>query len=231
MEPGRRLAELLGPLGLCELGRAQTKEDGALILVGNAGSAMWTVFRSSPEFADDLPNPLDRWTRRVGEAVATELGAGVVFPFDGPPYPPFLRWSADSGRAFRSPLSMLLHADFGLWHAYRFALCLDEVTGVTPHGPRVSSPCESCPDQPCLSACPNGAFTSNGYELEACTEELRGADRGDCIEKACAARRACPVARAFRYDSAHAAFHMRAFLATHAPPAEAVDQGLLEKMP
>jgi hypothetical protein len=223
MKAAHQLVSLLRPLGLCELGHARADDGRPLLLVGNAGSAMWAVFRTSVEFADGQPNPLDRWTRRVGEAIANRLGAAVVFPFDGPPYPPFLRWSAASGAAFRSPLSLYIHGEYGLWHAHRFALSLDHSADSRESMPGVRSPCESCSDQPCLAACPAGAFSTDGYELLACTGELLGADRAHCIKNACAARRACPVAAAYRYESAHAAFHMRAFLSTRARPAEAVD--------
>jgi hypothetical protein len=218
------LEDRLRPLGLCVLGEASDGEAQRLMLVGNAGSAMWPVFRDSPEFSDGRPDPLDRWTRRVGQVIAEDLGAGLIFPFDGPPYAPFLHWSAASGAAFASPLSMFIHARYGLWHAYRFALCFEGVSHLpADSAPATGSPCTSCAGQPCLDACPNDAFGADGYQLTACLDELKGADRGECLEKACAARRACPVARAFRYDSAHAAFHMGAFLARHAPPAEPVD--------
>jgi hypothetical protein len=50
---------------------------GTVVLVGNAGSAMWRAFRPH---IDGTPNPLDRWTRHVIEPMARKLGARAIFP-------------------------------------------------------------------------------------------------------------------------------------------------------
>jgi hypothetical protein len=47
----------------------------ALALVGNIGSSYWPVFSQSREFLDGEADPLDRWSRRVAEAIAAELNA------------------------------------------------------------------------------------------------------------------------------------------------------------
>ena len=196
--------------GLSVLGLAAA---GRRVLVGNAGSGMWHAFRAEPECRDGAPDPLDRWSRRIGERLAAELGAAAVFPFDGPPYPPFLAWAAESGQAFPSPISMFIHARHGLWHAYRFALEFKQAVTVNGKQPEPESPCLQCTVRPCLDACPVAAFTDGEYRVADCTDHLRGADRGGCMERGCAARRACPVAPGNRYDvGTHAAFHMRAFL-------------------
>jgi len=53
----------------------------------------------------------------------------------------------------RSPLGLLIHPEWGLWHSYRGALGLRERLDLPPHE-SVASPCESCRERPCLSACP-----------------------------------------------------------------------------
>ena len=58
---------------------------GTVIIVGNAGAALWRVFAAAPEFAF-AKAPLDTWTARVLDAVADELGASTVYPFGGPPH-------------------------------------------------------------------------------------------------------------------------------------------------
>ena len=45
----------------------------SLALFGNAGSSIWEAFAASPEFEDKLPDPLDRWSKRVGDAWAIQL--------------------------------------------------------------------------------------------------------------------------------------------------------------
>lgn len=188
------------------------KEDSSLVLVGNAGSAMWSRFTKSPEFADGAPDPLDRWSQRIGEAVAAELGARVVFPFDGPPYPPILDWAQKAGQAFPSPLSMFIHRNHGLWHAYRFALYLDSpVTGFEARSIS-DSPCTSCEGQPCLDACPVDAFSTGAYRVDDCMTYLTESLASGCREHGCRARRACPVANQNQYQPEHAHFHMEAFV-------------------
>ena len=63
----------------------------------------------------------------VNESMVTSnglvvLGAEVVFPFEGPPYPPVLQWAEQAGQAFPSPIAMFIHGKYGLWHAFQFAL-------------------------------------------------------------------------------------------------------------
>lgn len=209
------ISVLVKPHGLVVLGvfgeSAANKESG-LVLVGNAGSAMWTVFRRSVEFADGAPDPLDRWSRRVGKAVATELSASVIFPFDGPPYPTFLDWAQNTGQAFPSPLSMYIHRKYGLWHAYRFALRLAVTVTELQPGSVTASPCLSCTNQPCLDACPVDAFSSGVYRVDDCMDYLSATESSVCREKGCRARRACPVAIENQYQTEHAQFHMDAFL-------------------
>lgn len=63
---------------------------GTLVVIGNAGPAMWRVFAAAGPHAPD--HPLDRWTRRVLDPVATALGAMSYFPF----YPaPGIRFRAE----------------------------------------------------------------------------------------------------------------------------------------
>lgn len=182
-----------------------------LLLVGNAGPAMWEAFAGAPEAEDGAPHPLNRWTRRVIESLAAELDGLALFPFEADPAWPFQRWAQWAEPVFRSPLGILIHPEFGLWHAYRAALLLPEPLSLVPPR-RASSPCEACVEKPCLSACPVGAFRPEGYDVPACLNHIEGRAGEDCLELGCRARRACPVGAEWRYDPAQAGFHMRAFL-------------------
>ena len=182
-----------------------------LVLLGHAGPAMWEAFSASAEFVLAV-DPLDSWSRRVIGAMADELGAAPLFPFAGPPFLPFGRWVLRSGAAFESPLGILIHPRFGLWQGYRGALAFAEaipLPNVTP----TTSPCERCPDRPCLSACPVGAFSGSGYAVEACLDHLRALGGGGCRQDGCQARRACPVGSTYHYGPAQMGFHMRQFIA------------------
>jgi hypothetical protein len=188
-----------------------------VLLLGNAGDAMWRSFRASPEgqSADDGPavssDPLDRWTHRIVTALAEVFGAEAVFPFGGPPYYPFQQWACRAEPVWPSPLGVLIHRNYGLWHAYRGALCFDARIPI-PEFAAGESPCEACPDRPCLSSCPVSAFNGESYDVPACAAHLATPAGADCMELGCRARRACPVGADFRYAPEQAAFHMQAFL-------------------
>ena len=209
------IQDLVRPYGLVvlgALGQTGPNRQSSLVLVGNTGSDIWAGFVESPEFADGDPDPLDRWSRRIGEAVAADLGAEVIFPFEGPPYPPFLDWARESGKAFPSPLSMFIHREHGLWHAYRFALRMKVHHAADDRRNPASSPCLTCTGQPCLDACPVDAFSDGHYRVEDCISFLAADEETGCREKGCRARRACPVAGQNHYRSEHARFHMDAFV-------------------
>lgn len=181
---------------------------GTLTLVGNAGPAMWRAFERARPAG---PDPLDRWTRLVLSGVADRFGAVAVYPFEGPPYAPFLRWAKRAEAVFDSPLGMAIHPEYGLWHAWRGALAFpDRLTLSETAATR--RPCDGCAAQPCLIACPVDAFRDGVYDVAACADHLRSSAGADCMERGCRARRACPVGKGSVYAPAQAAFHMDAFL-------------------
>ena len=69
-----------------------------IVLAGMAGRDGWSAFAASPEASDGLDDPLDRWSRRLIEALARELGAQALFPFGGPPFWPFQQWAQRRNR-------------------------------------------------------------------------------------------------------------------------------------
>ena len=180
-----------------------------IVLMGFAGPGDWPGFAGSPEAADGLPNALDRWSWRVITTLAEAAGAIALFPFGGPPWLPFLRWAQRAEPVRPSPLGLLIHPDWGLWHAYRGALAFAETLDLPPPDTR-PSPCETCADKPCLSGCPVGAFGPDGYDVPKCKTHIASPAGADCMALGCRARRACPVGRP--YDPEEASFHMRAFL-------------------
>lgn len=177
-----------------------------VLLVGNAGGALWNVFEPH---AADFPNPLDRWTKFHVDAIAKDHGGQAVYPSDGPPYFPFQAWAMRGDTVFTSPLGILIHPVFGLWHAYRAALLFAEMLEL-PRRPDVTSPCVTCKDKPCLSTCPVGAFDGQGYDVPVCAAHIRTPEGHDCMTEGCRARRACPVGTQ-GYAPGQAAFHMEAF--------------------
>ncbi len=182
-----------------------------VVLAGMAGREGWSAFTASPEAIDGAEHPLDRWSRRVIEALAGELGARALFPFGGPPFLPFQQWAQRAEPVHPSPIGILIHQRYGLWHSYRGALGLNEKLAVADPA-TVRAPCESCTGRWCLKTCPVGAFSSAGYDVAACAGHLRSAAGADCMDLGCRARRGCPVGAEHAYGPEQANFIMRAFL-------------------
>ena len=180
-------------------------------LIGVARRRGWDAFAASEEAHDGLDHPLDRFSRRVVDGLARDLGAIALYPFGGPPHFPFQRWARRAEPVHPSPIGMLIHPTYGLWHSYRGALGLSEALDL-PARDASPSPCESCAEKPCLNACPVGAFSAAGYDVPGCAGHLTSRAGADCMERGCRARRACPVGAESLPGPAQASFAMRAFL-------------------
>lgn len=178
-----------------------------VIMVGNAGSAMWERFRRERR---DEPDPLDAWTRRTLAPVAARFGATLIHPSDRP-YRPIQRWARRAADVWTSPIGLLIHPRDGLWHAYRGALVFAVDIGGLPATGVDESPCVRC-DQPCLTTCPVGSFTLGAYDHEACRAHVRSGDQPTCLVAGCAARLACPVHPGGAYGEEQMRFHMAAFV-------------------
>jgi len=211
------------------------------VLVGNAGKAMWGAFRrDTPVLAGK--DPLDTWIDGHLERVAAALGAGLIYA-TRKPWPPIQRWALRAGGVFRSPIGILIHPEYGLWHVYRGALLFAEKLDLPsplggegpgmrargresdvdggpsplaplPQGERRESPCDSCAKKPCLTTCPVDAFSPSGFDALACVGHVESPKGKACTMGGCLARRACPVGRPHAYPLEEGAFHMAAVVAT-----------------
>lgn len=194
-------------LGWLETSAGIEFDGTSLVLIGNAGPAMFERFASERDPAHDL---MDQWTQDVLTPVAEELGAQVQFPFDTP-HPPFLTWARAARAGHTSPLGMNIHAKFGLRHAYRAAFIFADRVAL-PRAQDSTSPCDTCLDKPCLAACPVGAFSPAGYDVPACATHLAGPEGNRCRTRGCLARAACPVGHEYFYSPEQTRFHMVAFM-------------------
>ena len=181
---------------------------GTILLAGNARPGMWRAFANA---RPDGEHALDAWSKIVLDDIAQRFEATAYYPSDGPPYLPFQRWATRAEPVTSSPLGILIHPDYGLWHGYRGALAFAGALPLPSRDDR-PSPCDSCADRPCLSTCPVAAFGEGGYDVPACAAHLRADAGADCMAQGCRARRACPAGRDYIYEPAQAEFHMAAFL-------------------
>lgn len=194
-----RLQDAAAQYGLMVRGAVE-----GIVLIGTAGSAFWPHFQADRR---DEADPLDKWSRRVITDLAKRFGALPLLPQDGPPFLPFQRWAMAAESVYASPMGVLVHPEYGLWHSYRGALQFAEPVAA-PERIATTNPCEVCVDKPCIGGCPVGAAVP--YDVPRCKAHL--SDGGDCRRIGCLSRHACPLGQDYAYIPDHAAFHMEAFL-------------------
>jgi hypothetical protein len=181
----------------------------AVLIIGQAGAEPWPHFSRWRESQPADPgNPLDRWSRGIIGKVAKQAGARAVGPNDKP-FLPFQQWAMRAEGLKPSPLGILMHPQYGLWHAYRGALLFDHEISFPP-AETVVHLCDLCVEKPCLKSCPVDAYSRDGFAYQACLLHVRGPGVA-CRTAGCLDRNACPYGTAYRYPAEEQAFHMAAF--------------------
>ena len=184
----------------------------SVLLIGNVGGSIWQAFSDWRASQPDRggKDPLDRWSKSVIGAIATAAGATAYYPSDQP-YQPFQRWAVMAEGLETSPLGILVHPEYGLWHGYRGALGFADELGEGERHLSGNHPCDTCRDKPCQTVCPVRAVAAGRFDVAACRRFL-GTDPGrdSCMRKGCQARAACPVGPDYRYPGGQLRFHMEA---------------------
>lgn len=186
--------------------------DGSLLLIGHAGRAFWEAMSSGwPQGAD----PVDQFSANISEQALQAYLANTprqrLFPDDHCPVN-LMALGRLLGWHSTSPLGMGIHAEYGLWSAYRALWWLDAVLEPAEQQPCqivstiAASLCATCQTQACIRACPASALSIQGPpELGACAD-YRLSNHSQCHSD-CLARQACPVATEHRYTQAQMAYH------------------------
>lgn len=188
-------------------------QSGSILLVGNAGAGFWSELTKDGLQGDD---PVDQFSVKVTEQALAKHLPDVSRECLFPEAVCELNLLA-LGRAFawhtRSPLGMGIHADYGLWSAFRAAwwlgVSIDRnvdapvsdalVTGTT-------DVCSGCQSQACISHCPAEALSmSSSPRLNRCAD-YRLSDQSQCTST-CIARVACPYAAEHRYSKEQITYH------------------------
>lgn len=183
------------------------RDVASVLLVGNAGRALWDALNTA---RPGLPgrHPQDDWMNPILQDAAERAGAHCLLAND-PPYPPVQRWARKAEPVYQSPIGLMIHPEYGLWHVYRAAFLFAEPIELPPRT-EAPNPCESCAKKPCLSVCPADAFKPEAFDAPACVDHVESASGANCRERGCLARRACPVGRPYAYPPEAGAFHMAA---------------------
>ena len=189
----------------------------AALLVGQRGAEPWPHFQQwLQRQSGTVANPLDTWSREIIASVARRFGARAVSPSDKP-YLPFQQWAMRAEGLRPSPLGILMHPDYGLWHAYRGALLFDTqdaaaaIAGMNQHAHIPIHLCDRCDGKPCLKSCPVDAYDGRGFNYADCLSHVRSEQGRPCRDDGCLDRNACPYGLEWRYPADVQRFHMAAF--------------------
>jgi len=187
----------------------------SVILLGNVGGSIWPAF-AHWKSSYNGPDPLDTWSKAIIRPLAENLGGTAYFPSD-PPWQPFQQWAMRAEGLRSSPLGILIHPEYGLWHGYRGAIGFSSIIGnhVQPDVAGQGHACDSCKAKPCLTTCPVSAISVDPrhFAVAACRSHLATPmGQGACMISGCLARNACPVGETYRYPPEQLKFHMQALI-------------------
>lgn len=189
---------------------------GSILLIGHAGREFWQAYRKAGITHED---PVDHFSRQISEQALDQYFPNIprkrLFPVD----------DCDInlmalGRAFgwhnASPLGMGIHAEYGLWSAYRAVWWLDnadlKIDNANTQPRQVTEVrsavdvCADCRTQDCIAACPAEALAYEvAPDLGKCAD-FRLSEESACTST-CLARMACPHGSEYRYQIEQMAYH------------------------
>lgn len=182
-----------------------------LVLIGHGGRRLWQALTA---FGMQTADPVDHFSRVMTRRFIDEfLGAPPVLMLYPTGYHiPLQKLGALAGWHHPSPLGLGINETYGVWFAYRTAF-LTTLPLPPIQNPATTSPCDTCQDQPCVSACPAQAVQGIGQFQVANCIDFRLQTQSVCQDR-CLSRLACPVAPEHRYDLAQLTYHYNRSLAT-----------------
>jgi len=189
-------------------------QHGYLTIIANAGPTFWSTLKEQQHALNEA-HPVDEHSLRIAKELASVLehqdDVDILYPGTGPA--PLMALGKLVGWSHPSPLGLGIHSHFGLWFAYRALIFTKQA--LQPPFPASewvtsdsnNSPCLTCVDTPCVSACPAFAVSlQESFDIGACAKH-RMDENSECAQQ-CHARNACPVGMEFQYSEEQRAHHM-----------------------
>ncbi|NWF39614.1 hypothetical protein F3F96_10755 [Mariprofundus sp. NF] len=176
-----------------------------LILIGHGGREMWESVQAS-EFRG-ATDPIDCFSvDRVAQWLAEthpEAAYEIIYPASQR-IVPLQALGGLAGWHHASPFRIGINQTWGSWFAYRVAVLAD--TDLNPTiNVALGSPCLSCSDKACITACPADALADSKFSLQRCVD-YRLQEESSC-KKQCLSRLSCPVATEHRYTLEQINYH------------------------
>ena len=175
-----------------------------LVLLGNGGAHFWPALQ---KHGFETEHPVDHYSQVVAQQFIDDYLAPasgqILYPG---PYPvPLQRLGTLAGWSHPSPLGLGINSEYGVWFAYRVAFLTDAPLPPTPIIP-TASPCDTCEEKPCITACPSGAVRGIGaFDIPTCADFRLGTN-SICADR-CLSRLACPHAPEHRYPLEQVQYH------------------------
>jgi len=183
-----------------------------LLVFGHGGRDMWQALQQSPDASQS--DPIDHFSVHAVQNYFNQEHADcshcLLYP-DSVQNMPLQALGKLAGWHHDSPFRIGINAEYGPWFAYRAVALTD--TALTPTtAMNGASPCQSCADKPCISACPANALLSGDLSLQQCMEYRLQHDSR--CKSQCISRLACPVGSKHRYSNEQIAYHYNTSMKT-----------------
>lgn len=176
------------------------ENDDILYLMASGGKLLW---ESLAHPLNEHEHPIDNYS--IEQMKKCDPLARILFPHQS--------WNIPLQRLGRvmnlsrpSLLGLDINDEYGVWFAFRGAF-LSKQKFETRERKSFSSPCESCQDKPCISACPASAVNEAfDFKINKCADH-RLSKESKCTD-ICRSRIACPYKSDHRYSFDQIRYHM-----------------------
>ncbi len=200
-------------------------ETETVVVIGNGGGEFWRHFRGYAQtrsgYLQQHDHPLDDYTVEVIrvrltpllDAARTQYRILYPFQFFSGLTVSFMHLAQAARLSVPSILGVQIHPQYGPWIAWRAAVLIDHDVPALSAPAQDFEPCATCPERPCIAACPTQAVSAvRDWDLLACMKH-RLRVPADCAER-CHSRYTCVYGREHRYPEDELAYHQRFSLAT-----------------
>ncbi|MDX1523803.1 MAG: hypothetical protein R3264_19405 [Anaerolineae bacterium] len=177
-----------------------------LVLLGNGGTGFWPALQA---YGMRTEHPVDHFSLTLAQTFITGyLGdPPTLIAYPGDYAIPLQRLGQLAGWSHPSPLGLGISPVYGVWFAYRVAFFTTLPLPVTEQF-ITQSPCDTCLDKPCISACPVRAVRGiDVFDIPTCMD-YRLSSNTTCADR-CLSRLACPYFPQHRYPLAQVQYHYR----------------------
>lgn len=186
----------------------QARQYSQLILIGHGGKVFWEALKATGVdlSRQEEQHPVDNFTVSTVQQFMHEEHADCAYQII---YPGTYTISLQelgklAGWHHSSPFMVGINPTFGSWFAYRAVVLAN--TNLALSAPIIcASPCDSCEDKPCISACPAQALDAGEFHLLKCVSYRQ--EEASVCKNTCVARRRCPVAIEHRYSEEQMQYH------------------------